>query len=115
MRGSNVTSNTITLMGLISSLAIHNIKLSLVGVMRYGIESARVISRRHHSWEDIDEKLTVHIPTTEKEKEIKDKDRRKPVSIVFPYSYAILETLVSYLVAAFFPEPIFRYEGVVVG
>ena len=86
-------------------------KTILGRVMRYGIESARVISRRHRSWEDVDEKLTAYIPTTEKEKEIRDKDRRKPVSIVFPYSYAILETLVSYLVAAFFPEPIFRYEG----
>ena len=80
-------------------------------VMRYGLESARVITRRHKSWEDIDEKLTAYIPTSERENEVKNKDRRKPISIVFPYSYAILETLVSYMVAAFFPEPIFRYEG----
>ena len=86
-------------------------KTILGRVMRYGIESDRVMSRRHRSWEDIDEKLTAYMPTTEKEREIKDKDRRKPVSIVFPYSYAIMETLISYLVAAFFPEPIFRYEG----
>lgn len=66
-------------------------------VMRYGIESARVISRRHRSWEDIDEKLTAYIPTTEKEREIKDKDHRKPVSVVFPYSYAILETFIARL------------------
>ncbi len=83
----------------------------LARVMRYGLESARVITRRHKSWEDIDEKLTAYIPTSEKENEVRNKDRRKPVSIVFPYSYAILETLVSYMVAAFFPEPIFRYEG----
>ena len=81
-------------------------------VLRYGQASAAVIRGRHRSWEDIDEKLTAYIPTTQKEREIKDKDRRKPISIVFPYSYAILETLISYLVAAFFPEPMFRYEGV---
>jgi hypothetical protein len=80
-------------------------------VMRYGRESARVISQRHRAWEEIDEKLTAYMPTSTLENEIKNKDRRKPVSIVFPYSYAILETLVSYMVAAFFPEPIFRYEG----
>lgn len=80
-------------------------------LLMYGRESSRVVSQRRSSWNEMDEKLTAYIPTTQKEKDIKNRDRRKPVSIVFPYSYAILETLVSYLVAAFFPEPIFRYEG----
>lgn len=81
-------------------------------LIRYGLESSRLASMRYNAWTEMDEKLTAYIPTSEKEKQVKARDRRKPVSIVFPYSYAILETLVAYLVAAFFPEPMFRYEGV---
>lgn len=80
-------------------------------LLSYARESSRIVSSRRDAWNEMDEKLTAYIPTTQKEQDIKFLDRRKPVSIVFPYSYAILETLVSYLVAAFFPEPIFRYEG----
>lgn len=83
----------------------------LARVMRYAFESSRVIKRRHPAWEDIDEKLTAYIHVSEKEKEIKRQNYNKPISIVFPYSYAILETLISYMVSAFLPEPIFRYEG----
>ncbi|MCK9577001.1 MAG: hypothetical protein M0R51_13950, partial [Clostridia bacterium] len=74
-------------------------------------ESANVMSQRFDSWNDIDKILTSYISIDEKEKAVKDQDVRKPVSIVFPYTYAILETLLSYLVAAFFQDPIFRYEG----
>lgn len=42
----------------------------------------------------------------------KKRDSNKPHNIVFPYSYVIMETLVSYLCSAFLPNPIFRYEGV---
>lgn len=73
--------------------------------------SRRVIEPRFDSWNDVDEKLTAYMPTDQKEEDIKDTDRRKPVSIVVPYSFAILETMLSYMVAAFLPDPIFRYEG----
>ena len=59
----------------------------------------------------IDKVLTAYIRTDDKEKEIKKKDDRKPVSIIFPYSYAMMETMLSYLVGAFFQDPIFMYEG----
>lgn len=75
-------------------------------------ESAGIISKRHGSWNNIDRVLTTYVGLDEKEKAIKKKDERKPVSIVFPYSYTILETLLGYLSAAFFQEPIFRFEGV---
>jgi len=73
--------------------------------------SATIMTNRFPQWREIDRKLTAYIPTTDKEKEIKEDDVRKPTSIVFPYSYAIMESLLAYLVTAFFPEPIFRYEG----
>lgn len=74
-------------------------------------ESAAVMSSRFSSWNDIDKSLTCYIPTDEAENKVKSEDVRKPVSIVFPYTYAIAETLISYLVSAFLQDPIFRYEG----
>lgn len=80
-------------------------------LLRYGWESNRIISQRRPTWDEMNDKLTGFIKLSDKEKAIKAKDPRKPVSIVFPYSYAILETMIAYMVAAFFPEPMFRYEG----
>ena len=80
-------------------------------LLRYGLESSRLTTHRHSSWNALDTKLTAYIATSGQEKEVQLKDKRKPVSIVFPYSYAILETLLSYFTAAFLQEPIFRYEG----
>lgn len=81
-------------------------------LVRYGWESNRIISARRHCWDDMNDKLTAYMPADEKEQRVRRKDKRKPISIVFPYSYAIMETMISYLVAAFFPEPMFRFEGV---
>jgi len=69
------------------------------------------MTERRPVWDELNDKLCAYITPTDKERLIKLKDPRKPVSIVFPYSYAILETLVSYMCTAFFPEPMFRYEG----
>lgn len=81
-------------------------------LIRYAQDAASNIQERYPSWREMDKKLQAYIAIDKKEKEVIKDDPRKPVSIVFPYTYAILETLVSYLVAAFTPEPIFRYEGV---
>lgn len=80
-------------------------------VLQKARESRTIMENRFDAWNSTDKKLTAYTPITQNEKDIKDADSRKPVSIVFPYSFAILETLMSYLIAAFFPEPIFRYEG----
>lgn len=80
-------------------------------VMERAYNSAKVMSRRHSAWNEVDFTLTAYIPADEKENLLKEKDSRKPISIVFPYSYTVLETLLSYYVAAFLQEPIFRYEG----
>jgi len=71
-----------------------------------------VMKKRHPSWNEIDETLTAYIDADAAEEEVKDKDYRKPISIVFPYSYAVHETLLTYMVQAFLQDPIFRYEGV---
>ena len=74
-------------------------------------ESANLMSTRFESWRKVDQYLTAYKRTDDEEDGVVADDDRKPVSIVFPYSYAILETLLSYMMAAFFREPIFRYEG----
>lgn len=81
-------------------------------IMEDAFYSSREMSNRHTDWNKIDHTLTAYIPVDEEEQKVKDEDSRKPVSIVFPNSYAVLETLLAYYVGAFFQDPIFRYEGV---
>ena len=75
-------------------------------------ESRHEMSKRFDSWREIDRTLTAYIPLKDKEELLQQKDSSKPVSIVFPYSYSMLEALLTYLSAAFFQDPIFQYEGV---
>jgi hypothetical protein len=86
-------------------------KKLLSSLLRRARESANFISKRFGSWEVLDHKLTTYISTSEAEKILQEKDEHKPVSIVFPYSYALLETILGYMVSAFFQEPIFRFEA----
>jgi len=73
--------------------------------------SHRVMSKRYDSWNKIDETMTAYKWVDEDEEQVKDEDDRKPTSIVFPYSYAMLETLNTYCFMALAQEPIFKYEG----
>ena len=75
-------------------------------------ESRKEISKRFPSWNEIDKVLTTYIPLSDKEENVKNKDSRKPVSIIFPYSYSNLESLLTYMSLAFFQDPMFQYEGV---
>lgn len=80
-------------------------------VMSMSGVAASNISTRFDSWNEIDRTLTAYIPLDDAELEMKDNDSRKPTSIVFPNSYAILETIMSYMLDAFLQDPIFQYEG----
>lgn len=80
-------------------------------LIQYATDSSRVVKTRFDSWRRIDQVLTAYIPLDDAEKGLKADDSRKPVSIVFPYSYAMMETLLTYLVMSFFQDPIIRYEG----
>jgi|ADurb_Ile_03_Slu_FD_contig_121_94962_length_10970_multi_4_in_0_out_0_8 hypothetical protein len=85
----------------------------LVGELKKRIqESYTQISRRHGVWKKIDRTLTAYVQPDEKESKIKAADERRPISIVVPYSYATLETLLTYFVTVFLDDPIFQYEGV---
>lgn len=81
-------------------------------ILKRAREASGPMSNRFDSWNKIDETLTTYIDTDDAEEDIMNKDHRKPVSIIYPYSYAIMETILGYLIAAFFQEPIFRFEGV---
>lgn len=75
-------------------------------------ESNQEMKKRFRSWREVDRILTTYIPTDDKEQKLKKKDTRKPISIVFPYTYSMLEALLTYMTMAFFQDPIFQYEGV---
>lgn len=75
------------------------------------LESSREISKRFESWKKVDRTLTAYVKLDKDETNIKTVDDRRPVSIVVPYSYATLETILTYFVSAFLENPIFRYEG----
>lgn len=74
--------------------------------------SRKEMAKRFSSWNEIDRILTTYIPVTDKERLVKQKDSRKPISIVFPYSYSMLEALLTYMSMAFFQDPMFQFEGV---
>jgi hypothetical protein len=75
-------------------------------------ESQSVMSSRYSSWRTMDKVTTTYQYVDDSEKKVQEKDDRRPVSIIFPYTYAIRETLITYLTTAFFQDPIFMYEGV---
>ena len=81
-------------------------------ILQRARESSLEMSKRFPSWNKIDETLTTYAQVDDKEVELQKDDPRKPVTIVFPYSFVIMETMLSYLVSAFFQDPVFRYEGV---
>ena len=81
-------------------------------VMNRARASKDAMSSRHSTWNKIDEMLTAYIPTSDAEKKVKDKDSTKPISIIVPYSYANLETILAYQTKAFLASPIYQYEGV---
>ena len=75
-------------------------------------EARHEISKRFSSWREIDKTLTTYIHVKDVDEALKKQDPSKPVSIVFPYTYSMLEALLTYLSSAFFQDPMFQYEGV---
>lgn len=73
--------------------------------------SAENLQGRRNSWRQIDRTLTAYMPMSEVDKKIRCKNPDAPVSIVFPHTYAILETLTSFIDGVFLKEPIFHYRG----
>ena len=72
-------------------------------------ESARKMTERHPAWQEIERTLTAYIPSKTKREAEQKGDKTMP--IIIPMSYATLETLLTYMVAAFLQDPIFSYYG----
>lgn len=73
--------------------------------------SRSTMQGRFASWRQMDQMLTAYIPLSENEKRIIDDDPRKPVSMVVPVGYAVLETLLTYMTGALLSPPYFSYKG----
>jgi len=83
----------------------------LTEVMDRALAAQTQMSNKFDTWNELDQILTCYKFIDEEEEKVQDNDERKPVSVVFPYSYAILETWLSYLTGIFLNSPIFRYDG----
>jgi hypothetical protein len=81
-------------------------------VLKKARGSQEVLKRRFSGWNEIDKTLTAYIESDASEEDVNDEDYRKPTTMVVPVSYATIETLLTYMTAAFLEEPIFRYDGV---
>ena len=84
-------------------------KKLLTAIMSRVQLSHNKMSNRYQTWRELDSILTSYVKFDKKDLEAKKKN--KPPKVVVPVSYAILETLRTYLVQAFLRDPIFRYEG----
>lgn len=81
-------------------------------VCRNAEDSYTKLSSRHSKWNEIDDTLKVYIKPDDYEKALKAKDKRRPTSIVVPYSYATIETIMAYLTKSFLTESVFQFDGV---
>lgn len=67
---------------------------------------------RYPIWEKIDNNLTSYVMLDEAEKALNKQDPRRPVSIVIPMSFAILETILTYYMDVFFDTMFDTLEGI---
>jgi len=80
-------------------------------VLERADESSGYMSNLHSRWEWIDKNCTAFIDLDAVEEARKDRDSRKPVSIVVPELYATRETLLTYAMQTFGVDPMFKYYG----
>lgn len=81
-------------------------------VLQRAKDSKRSIQPKYAKWREIDKTLTAYINLDESEAALKEQDSRAPVSIVVPSTYAVLDTMLTYMIDAFFKTPVFSYVGV---
>ncbi len=79
-------------------------------VLQNAQEAHDSISQRYDVWREIQKTLTVFVSPSVKQEALAAGDQTVPV--IVPSSYAILETILTFMVAAFIQEPVFRYDPV---
>lgn len=71
------------------------------------------MSARYPTWRKMDWSFTGFVNLDDKEVKVKNKDDRKPVSIVIPSIFAIREALLAFISSSFLGDDIyFGYEGI---
>lgn len=85
-------------------------------VMERARESRRQMSVRYKEWRRIDRSLRAYVPPEWREDDEDTSTKRRGSGktkreFVMPVSYANLETLLTYMSAAFWNDPLFSYEG----
>lgn len=83
----------------------------LTKLLTFAANSQEVMSRKWDTWREIDRTLTAYVDLSIDEQDVLAKDKRKPVSIVIPVSYATMETILTYWASVFLTDPLFSYEG----
>lgn len=78
-------------------------------INQLALRSYHAMSRKHDTWDRIDELLNVYIDADEEEEEVLAEDSRKPTSIVIPTTFAALEAILTYYMGVFIRDPIFQY------
>lgn len=74
-------------------------------VMVRSTEAHDVMSEKHDTWTELEKTMSAFVDLSEAEKRIKDKDPRKPLPLVLPVGFAMVETVMSFLVKAFLENP----------
>lgn len=71
------------------------------------------MSKRHGYWRERDKVLRAfrHLPQSNRRPNERNSDGTEP-RIILPVSHVVLETLLTYMMTAFYQDPIFVYEGV---
>lgn len=68
-------------------------------------ESANVMSEKHGKWSELEKTMALHVDLSEAEKRIKDADARKPIPIVIPVGFAMVETNMAFFIKSFLDSP----------
>jgi len=81
-------------------------------VLKRARTARRAMEPKFDAWRKLDEILTVYITPDEKELAVQKQDSRKPISLVVPISFAVLDALLAFNTASMAQLPYYRYTGI---
>lgn len=79
-------------------------------VLQRARSSHEVMAKRHPQWRELDKVLTAFVAPDIEEQRRQQSDKRKPISLVVPVMYPVLETILAYHVTAFGKDVLCRYS-----
>lgn len=72
----------------------------------------RAMEQRHGSWSEVDKSIKFFISPEFKKNLSEQGYKQKPLQVVYPYSFALLDTFTSYIMMTLNKTPMFRYDAV---